>query len=288
VAGTPLICRLLQRLVAEGVRDVVINLHHQPSTITAVVGAGEAHGCRVRYSWETTALGSAGGPRHALPLLGSRFFIVNGDTLSRVNLHELLDTHHRENASVTMAVTTNPAPEHYGGVLTDNEQKATGFCRPGTREKSRLFVGVQMTEAKVFSPLPDGVPAASVGGCYGRLLETRRIVAHHVDGTFYDIGTPADYVATDRAVAAEEGTPWPRVGARTIVHPTASVKRSILWDDVDVGPNCTITDCVVADGVRLPSDTVLHRQLIIPASDRSVSGATQVGDALAIPLASRR
>ncbi|MEE2638516.1 MAG: sugar phosphate nucleotidyltransferase [Acidobacteriota bacterium] len=288
VAGTPLICRLLRRLVSEGVRDVVINLHHQPDTITAVVGAGEAHGCRVRYSWETTVLGTAGGPRHALPLLGSRFFIVNGDTLSRVNLRELLDKHRRENAGVTMAVTTNPAPKRYGGVLVDDKQKATGFCQPGTRNDSRLFVGVQVAEARVFSSLPDGVPAASIGGCYGHLLEMRRITVHHGDGVFHDIGTPADYIAADRAVAAEEGKTWPRAGARTVVHPTASVERSILWDDVDVGPNCTITDCVVADGVRLPKDTVLHRQLIIPTSNRPISGAIQIGDAMAIPLTIRR
>ena len=49
--------------------DVVLNLHHLPETIAAVVGDGADLGVRVRYSWEQPVLGSAGGPRHALPLL---------------------------------------------------------------------------------------------------------------------------------------------------------------------------------------------------------------------------
>ena len=87
VAGTPLIVRILQWLRAAGVRRVVMNLHHRPETITRVVGDGSAWDVRVRYSWEPEILGSAGGPRRALPLLDAeRFLIVNGDTLTDCNL----------------------------------------------------------------------------------------------------------------------------------------------------------------------------------------------------------
>ena len=72
LGGVTLIERVLGYLVSQGVTDVVLNLHHRPETIAAVVGDG-AHigpqGLRVRYSWEPRLLGSAGGPRHALPLL---------------------------------------------------------------------------------------------------------------------------------------------------------------------------------------------------------------------------
>ena len=86
VAGVPLIRRHLARLAILGVRDVVVNLHHRPDTIAAVVGDGAALGTRVRYSWERVLLGSAGGPRRALPLLDDRFFLINSDTLCDVDL----------------------------------------------------------------------------------------------------------------------------------------------------------------------------------------------------------
>src|SRR5687767_8573965 len=71
VAGVPLVHRILRSLAASGVTDAVLNLHHLPHTLTRLVGDGSALGMRVRYSWEVPVLGPAGGPRRAVPLLGS-------------------------------------------------------------------------------------------------------------------------------------------------------------------------------------------------------------------------
>src|SRR6266851_5951170 len=86
VDGEPLARRTIRWLVGHGVRDLVVNLHHKPESTAAAVGDGGALDARVRYSWESPILGSAGGPRHALPLLldglkagASRTFaLVNG------------------------------------------------------------------------------------------------------------------------------------------------------------------------------------------------------------------
>src|SRR5436190_13329953 len=69
VDGEPLARRAIRWLVGHGVRDLVVNLHHKPESIAAAVGDGSDLGALVRYSWESPILGSAGGPRHALPLL---------------------------------------------------------------------------------------------------------------------------------------------------------------------------------------------------------------------------
>jgi len=72
VAGIPIAERILRNLAAIGVRDAVLNLHHLPETLPRRVGDGTTLGMRVRYSWETPLLGSAGGPRRARPLLGEK------------------------------------------------------------------------------------------------------------------------------------------------------------------------------------------------------------------------
>src|SRR3954447_1429919 len=111
VDGDPLARRTIRWLVAQGIDDLVLNLHHKPETITAAVGDGGDLGARVRYSWESPVLGSAGGPRHALPLLldgtgadGGTFVLVNGDTLTNVDLLHMIDAHRPSGSLVTMAV----------------------------------------------------------------------------------------------------------------------------------------------------------------------------------------
>lgn len=294
VAGTPLICRQLRALARAGVRDVVVNLHHRPETIAAVVGDGAALGCRVRYSWERTVLGSAGGPRHALPLLDDRFFIVNADTLCAVDFGALLDRHRASGAVATLAVTPHPAPHRYGGVLADPGGRVAGFAPAGAATGADApwhFVGVQIVEAAVFRDLPDGVPAATVGGLYDTLLAAGRPMAvHEVAGPFHDIGTPADYVATAQAVAAAEGRSPFSAGDRSAIHPTARVERSILWDDVAVAADCVVTGCVLADGVRVPAGTVLDGQAVAPAGaghdgeSAPVANETRLGDFRMTPL----
>jgi len=286
VAGVPLIVRHLKGLADQDVSDVVVNLHHRPETIAAVVGDGAASGCRVRYSWEPVLLGSAGGPRHALSLLGDRFFLLNGDTLCDVNLGQLLDTHLSSGALVTLAVTPNLATKRYGGVLVDPDGWVTRFVPSSDNQRGLHFVGVQLVEASVFKPLTDGTPTASVGGIYDKLL-TRpgQVAVHRVDKRFLDIGTPADYLATHRSISAAPTSKEFSSGHRCLVHPSARLDGSVLWNDVTVGAHCRVTNCVLADGVRLPDGTNLDRHTVVqmPAeaqAETTMFGVRQLGDLL--------
>jgi mannose-1-phosphate guanylyltransferase len=206
VAGVPLIRRIIAWLAQEGVTDLVINLHYLPETITAVVGDGSDLGVRVRYSWEQPAiLGSAGGPRHALPVLGaSRFFIINGDTLTDLALAPLADAHAASGALVTMALVPNREPDRYGGAQLAADGHITGFVRRGAAASGSYHViGVQLAEAEAFAGVKDGEVINSVGAVYEALIASKpgSIRGYLCDAAFWDIGTPEDYAVTDAAFA---------------------------------------------------------------------------------------
>jgi mannose-1-phosphate guanylyltransferase len=48
IAGQPLIGRIIRWLTGQHVRDLVLNLHHLPESITRHVGDGSGLGARVR------------------------------------------------------------------------------------------------------------------------------------------------------------------------------------------------------------------------------------------------
>jgi len=278
VNGQALATRVVRWLANHGVPDVVLNLHHKPETIAAEVGDGSAIGVRVRYSWEHPVLGSAGGPRRALPLLTDggreRFFLVNGDTLTNVDLDAVSAVHKLSGGLVTMALIPNPRPEKYGGVLLDAQSRVTGFTRRSPDARTYHFIGVQIAEARVFADLPDGVPHESVGALYPRLMTEfpGSIRGYVSNATFQDIGTPADCLETSLALAAAEGNHM--VSARATVAASAIIERSALWDDVVVGRGAHLADCIVGDGARIPEGVKLERCAIVPAS----AGEPQDGD----------
>lgn len=289
LAGRPLVVRILEWLAEQGVEDAVLNLHHRPETVTRAVGHGQAAGVRVRYSWEPAVLGSAGGPRQALPLLGRRFFIVNGDTLTTLSLRALADAHARAGAAVTLAVAPHPDPDRYGGVLVTGDGRVRRFA-PAGGGSALHFVGVQVVEAEVFESLPAGRPAATIGGLYDRLLPApgrgaARIGAHRIADEFLDVGTPADYLAAALAVARREGRESPPAGAGSTIDPTASLERTAVWDRAVVGARCRLEECIVTDGVRLPPGTALRRRICVRAVDGgAAAGGRALGNAVVHPL----
>jgi NDP-sugar pyrophosphorylase family protein len=264
VAGRPLVRHIIAWLASYGVRDVVVNLHHHPETVAAVLGDGTDLGVAVRYSWEQPVLlGSAGGPRLALSILGvEQFWLVNGDTLTDVNLRALAARHEASGARVSLAVVPSVAPHKYGGVRIDERARVVGFARRGEASGTAHFTGVQLVEADVFRGLPPGQPSSTIGSLYDAMVagSPGSIGAYMSEARFWDIGTPADYLATCRALATSDRA-WH--GDRVRIDPTARLDDTILWDDVTVGPMAVLDRCIVTDGVSVPARAEYHQRVLI-------------------------
>ncbi|MCX6538117.1 MAG: NDP-sugar synthase [Acidobacteria bacterium] len=292
VAGVPLVGRILRWLSASDVRSTVLNLHHLPATITAAVGDGTGFGVQVRYSWERTILGSAGGPARALPLVGAdQFFVVNGDTLTDVNLAALATDHQQSGAQVTLALVPNPDPLHYGGVTVDGDGRVTGFTPPGPANMGLHFIGVQAVDADVFAPLDPDVPAETINGIYRRMMARRPgCVRAFVSGAaFRDIGTAADYLDTCLDIARIEHVGECLLGRGVTVADGARVTNCVLWDDVRVGHGVTLDRSVVAAGVSIPDGARHERSIIRPRDGPPAEpGEHVVGDLLVSSIDARR
>jgi NDP-sugar pyrophosphorylase family protein len=277
VAGIPLVHRILGSLRAAGITDAVLNLHHLPHTLTRLIGDGGHIGMRVRYSWEVPILGSAGGPRRAVPLLDSTFFIVNGDTLTDLDVVALLSDHRRSGALVTMAVVPNTQREKYSGLSADEHGALTGFAKRGATDNTFHFIGVQVAEAAAFASVPDNVPFET-SALYTSLIATRpgAIRLFNTSAEFFDIGTPADYLDTSLRIGERERQVEGPASAR--VDPSARIERSVLWDDVVVEAGSMLRECVVTDGVRVPADTAWRGVTIRLADGELAPGERRIDD----------
>ncbi|WP_396624190.1 sugar phosphate nucleotidyltransferase [Luteitalea sp.] len=278
VGDDTLVGIILRRLASEGITDAVLNLHHLPETIAREVGDGSQYGLRVRYSWEQpVVLGSAGGPRHALPLIdGDTLLIVNGDTLCDIPLRAVWDAHVAHDAQVTMGLMPHPAPGRYGGVTMDVPVPApgprtpaarcpqladgvvTGFVPRSSSAPSVHFPGVQIVQRSVLADLADHVPAESVAGIYPRLMATHPGAVRGVvfDARFDDVGTVDDYRRTCRAQAADaQGNV---IAHTATVAPSATLRHCIVWPGAHVPADCVLDGVIVTGAHPLPQGTHLR------------------------------
>ena len=165
----------------------------------------------------------------------------------------------------------NREPHKYGGVLIAGDGRVTGFAaRGGNAEGSFHFIGVQIVRAEAFRGLPDGQAVNSIGDAYDRLLMSRpsSIRGYVCDAAFRDIGTTSDYWATSFAYLGDRPADH-AYGHRVRIDATARITRSILWDDVEVGANSVVEECIVTDLVRIPAGSV-HRRSVLRLGDQGL------------------
>ena len=127
--GKTLAGRLIERLAAEGFRNLVINLAHLGEMIAARFGDGRALGVNIRYSHEHAALETAGGIAAALPLLGDPFLAVNADLHTDYPFNALEGVL-RGDAIAHLVFVDNP-PHHPDGRFFPGER--SGCERRATR-----------------------------------------------------------------------------------------------------------------------------------------------------------
>ena len=104
--GKPLLEHVLDRIIAAGITEVVVNVHHFPDQIIDFLKT-HPKAARVRVSDERAYLrDTAGGLKFAGPLLGEAGHVLlhNVDILSTIDLGALVARHIASGADATLAV----------------------------------------------------------------------------------------------------------------------------------------------------------------------------------------
>jgi NDP-sugar pyrophosphorylase family protein len=292
VLNRPLLHWTMEKLARAGVRDVVVNLHHLPETITSVVGTGRRFGLRICYTREPAILGTGGGLRAVRGLFGGEpVLVVNGDVLFGFDLRRLIEAHRASGAVATLALRPSPVPHAYSPVVTDRSGRILSISdrpRPA-RGRVAMFASVHVLDPRLLDRLPDGA-SDSVRDLYIPLLaEGARIHGLHTRGAWYDFGRPALYRdaqlrlipgrGRDRAlvdgkarVAATARLRRSVVGAGARVAAGARVERSVLWDGAVVEAGARVKGAIVATGGVVRAGEVAEEVIVLPAGALEAGG----------------
>ncbi len=195
VGGKPLVVHHIQRLVAAGYRELVINHAHLGETLERALGNGERFGAAIHYSPEPAgALETGGGIFNALALLGHEpFVVVNGDVWTDYPFERLPPDPH---GLAHLVLVDNPAHHPQG----DFDLVAG---KVGAGQGQRLtFSGIAVYRPALFVacapgkfPLAPLLREAANGG---------QVSGEYFQGTWVDVGTPARLRELDQWLASRE------------------------------------------------------------------------------------
>jgi NDP-sugar pyrophosphorylase family protein len=264
VVNRPLITYAFDHLLAAGVERFVVNTHWRAEAYDSAFPDQRYRGAPIAFSHESPqVLETAGGMKHAESLLRSGpFWVYNGDILSTLPLEPALHAHREAGNEVTLILRSsggdrNVAFQHGRVVdLRNTLGRGGGFLFTGICLVEPAFL-TRIPPATVISVVPIFVEMIRAGAKLGGVVID--------DGEWWDVGSPASYLAVQRAMWKAEGgrrkAEWiapsahvapnaqisgaTAIGARAKVGTGARLHDCVVWEDVEIAAGAELESCIV-------------------------------------------
>ncbi len=197
----PMLQLVIEKLIASGADQIVVNMHHHPEAMRAFMSSLHYSGVRLILSDETgKLLDTGGGLKKAARWLHDDQAVIlhNADVLCDINLRDMMESHLKDNALATLAVSRRKTSRYFlweGKQMTGWTNTHTGetlSCskRQPTASQKLAFSGIHIVSPDIFRYLP-GEDCFSIINLYLNLAANHPVQCFEHDHTCWaDIGTP--------------------------------------------------------------------------------------------------
>ena len=194
----PFLQYVLDDLAAQGVSRVVLSTGYKHEVVEAYFGFRYQQ-LEIAYSIEETPLGTGGAIRKALQQATQpEVFILNGDTMFRVNLPEMKAFHQAHRADLTLALKAMDDCSRYGRVETE-DHRVTQFKEKMAGQPGAINGGVYLLSRSVFPALEQLPERFSFEQEFMEAQHRNfRVTGYRTDAYFIDIGIPEDFARAQR------------------------------------------------------------------------------------------
>jgi mannose-1-phosphate guanylyltransferase len=292
LVGQPFIGYMLEWLCSHGVDEVILSCGFLADGVRAVLRDGSDFGVRLSYVEEPEPLGTGGALKYAEELLQDRFFMLNGDGLTDIDLTAQLAQHERTGARATLGLIPVEDPSAYGLVRCRADTSVQEFLeKPGPDQSvdtNLVSGGIYILEREVLDGMaPAGTNISIERDVFPKLVG-HGLHGYEASGYWMDIGTPARYLQAtydilEGKVNTNVGTRLTAAGMRLLpdggvpgriaapvliadgcgIAATASIGgRVVLGQGVQIGAGSTVEDSVLLDGVTVGARTHISGAII--------------------------
>jgi mannose-1-phosphate guanylyltransferase len=285
----PFMAYMLEWLQGHGVDDVILSCGFMADGVREVLGDGSAMGVRVRYVEEPEPLGTGGALKYAEDLLDERFFMLNGDVLSDMDLTAQLRQHEQTGARATLALMAVEDPSAFGLVRRHPDGSVKQFLEKPSADEvldtNLVNAGAYILEREVLGGMAAAGTRISIEREVFPTLVDKGLYGYEATGYWLDIGTPQRYLQAtfeilDGAVHTEVGGQLAQaggvlgacdatvrapvvIGEGSVVHADAVIgPRAVLGRGVHVGPGAVIESSVVLDGARIGAGARISSSIV--------------------------
>jgi NDP-sugar pyrophosphorylase family protein len=200
VAGKPMICHAMDRLLAAGVSRFIVNTHHCPDAYTHAFPDSSYRGAPLTLVYEPVLLDTGGGLKNIEPFLRAdeqTLVVCNGDIFSAPDYTGLFAAHESApDADATLLLRSAGTPRNVRfapatGAVLDMRSRLGADAGSDC-----LFSGIYCVNRRFFAALQTGKIESVVEAFLRRIAAAPGSIRGHLDDTgfWHDLGTVAEYM----------------------------------------------------------------------------------------------
>jgi len=194
VNGRPFIEYVMDFLIRHQVRKFILSVGYKHEAFASHF-ANDYKNCEVLFSVEKEPLGTGGAIKKSLEFAeSSEVFVLNADTLFRLDLESMQSSHKKTNADLTLALRKMDNVGRYGSVEIDEDLRINGFFEKNMKKGSGYINGgVYIFKKDFFDNIPLGDKFSLEQDCLEKYYTSLKMGGYPSKGYFLDIGIPEDY-----------------------------------------------------------------------------------------------
>jgi len=200
----PVTAHILDLLQEHGVTEVAITTNYLREQIHAFFG-NEYKGIKLTYPAEEQPLGTAGCVKNIEGFFDETFIVMQGDTITDLDLTQLVRDHRQYGGLATLAAIHVDDPWNYGVMeLADDNRIRQFYEKPMIDECTTNLAntGIYILEPEALEHIPLGKFFDFAKDLFPILLERQSLFASALDGFWVDIGRPDGYIKAKKWLMA--------------------------------------------------------------------------------------
>lgn len=199
VAGSPFLKYIFDELVYYGFDHVVLAVSYLKEQIINYFHS-EYKSIKIDYAFEDVPLGTGGAILNAFDLLKEEnFFVINGDTMSKVDYKEMSKDNH-----LSIAIKLMHNFDRYGEVKINNNI-ITSFEEKRLVDSGYINTGVYyLNKQSLLKYKPESPKFSLEKEIFENHIKELQLKAYISDDYFIDIGIPEDYQRAQKELKKEK------------------------------------------------------------------------------------
>lgn len=197
IKGRPLLAHTIASLREQGIKEIILSVGYLGEKIEEYFKDGKDFGVSIQYLKERKRAGTAGPLKLFQPFFNQPLLVIAGDTLAKINFHDLMDFHLSHGGLATLVLVPSGTPFRFGVVNIEGSRIEEFVEKPRLHKQKFANPGLVNAGIYILDPKIMGLIKKDYSmlekDVFPKLALQHKLFGYMFEGQWFSISDPQSY-----------------------------------------------------------------------------------------------